>query len=510
MSPRRLPPPDPDQDPDTIAPAAEATLGHVASRGVIPRSELRRLALASLPGTALLLLDEDLRITAAAGAVEESHGCEAEQLLGLHIDELLAPQSARAGVRGAQLALEGQTRILRVRPRTSPERVLELKTAPLLDDDGDVAGVLAASRDVTTERAAEATLRDFERRYHLLVEDSTDLISRQDPDGTCLWVSRSVQQLLGRRPSELTGRAFDELVHPSDRRALRALLTGLADGGEDVRHTYRLHHRDGRWLWLETVLRAVRDPDTAAVSEIIGVGRDVTARVEAERALERSNADLGQFATVASHDLAEPLLLMRSAADLLLEEAGERLDEEDRHRLDVIARNARKMQALIDTLLSYAAVDRTIVIHEPVDMVRVVDDALALLDARIAATGAVVRRGPLAPVTGDARLLGVLLQNLLSNAMKFCDAPPRIDISCEPAPGGWLLAVADNGIGIPAAQLRRIFGMFERLDRSRYPGLGLGLATAQRIAEIHGGHISVTSQVGDGSTFEVVLPSQPA
>jgi PAS domain S-box-containing protein len=362
---------------------------------------------------------------------------------------------------------------------------------------------------VTTEGATEATLRDVERRYHLLVEESTDLISRQAPDGTCLWVSGSVQQLLGRRPSELAGRAFDELVHPSDRSALRTLLASLADGSEDTRHTYRVRHRDGRWLWLETVLRAVRDPDTAAVSEIIGVGRDVTARVEAERALQRSNADLGQFATVASHDLAEPLLLMRSAADLLQEEAGERLTGEDRHRLDVISRNARKLQALVDTLLSYAAVDRTIVAHEPVDMVRVVDDALALLDARIAATGAVVRRGPLAPVAGDGPLLGVLLQNLLSNAMKFCTGPPRIDISCEPAAGGWLLTVADNGIGIAPEQLRRIFGMFERLDRSGYPGLGLGLATAQRIAEIHGGRISVTSEIGAGSTFAVLLPAQP-
>jgi signal transduction histidine kinase len=93
--------------------------------------------------------------------------------------------------------------------------------------------------------------------------------------------------------------------------------------------------------------------------------------------------------------------------------------------------------------------------------------------------------------------------------MKFCDGTPLVDISCEPATGGWRLVVADNGIGIPAAQLQRIFVMFERLDRSRYPGLGLGLATAQRIAEIHGGAITVTSQVGVGTTFEVALPATP-
>lgn len=477
---------------------------------MIPRSELRRLALASLPGVALLLLDTRLHVTGCAGAVAESHGCEPEELVGRHFEGLLAPQSCRAGVRSARLALDGESRVLSVRARSAPERVLELKTAPLLDDDDDVIGVIVASRDVTAERSAQATLRELEDRHRLLVEDAADLISRHNPDGTYLWVSRSVQRILGRHPSELVGRAIDELVHPDDREVLRGLLASLADDADELRHTHRVRHRDGRWLWLETVLRAAREPDTGAITQIAGAARDVTARVEAERALERSNADLGRFAAVASHDLAEPLLLMRSSADLLQEEAGYRLTEPDRHRLDVISRSARKMQALIDTLLSYAAVDRATVAPEPVDIAHVVDDTLALLGARIAATGAVVHRGRLEPVVGDARLLGLLLQNLVSNALKFCDGTPVVDISCEPAPDGWRLLVADNGIGIPAAQLERIFVMFERLQRRRYPGFGLGLATAQRIAALHGGTITATSEVGVGTTFEVVLPAPPA
>jgi PAS domain S-box-containing protein len=380
--------------------ATAATLRHVGSRGVIQSAELRRLAQASLPDVALLVLDERLCITGCAGAVRETHGREPDELIGRSFDELLAQQSSRAGVHGARHALDGKATVLAVRSRSSPDRVLELKTAPLLDADDDVTGVIVAARDVTAERSAQAALADVERRYSRLVEESTEL--------------------------------------------------------------------------------------------------------------RRSNADLGRFAAVASHDLAEPLLLMRTSAEMLQEDAADRLSDADRHCLDVIARNARKMQALIDTLLSYAAVDRAAVGGEPVDMARVVDDTLALLDARIAATGAIVRRGRLEPVAGDARLLGLLLQNLVSNAMKFCDGPPLIDISCERAPDGWRLVVADNGIGIPTEQLQRIFVMFERLDRRRYPGLGLGLATAQRIAEIHGGTITVTSEVGVGSRFEVALPARPA
>ncbi|MEA2194340.1 MAG: hypothetical protein QOG42_774 [Solirubrobacteraceae bacterium] len=480
----------------------------MAAHGIIARSQLRRLALASLPGVAVLLLDPELRITGCVGSVAESYGLDAEDLLGKGLDEVLTPASYRRNVNTFRLALDGQTGVFDVSLQWFAGRTLELKTAPLLGDHGDVLGVIAVSRDVGTERIAQETLRDSERHYRLLVEESTDLISRMTPDGTYLWVSPSVEQLFGRRPSELVGRSLDEFLHPGDRDGLKAMLARLAVADEELRPTYRFRHRDGRWFWVETVLRAVRDPRTHEILEIVGAGRDVTARVIAETALERSNADLGHFAAIASHDLSEPLLLIRAYADLLEHEASDRLTAEEREHLEVISRSARKMQALIDTLLSYAAVDRTTAGLEPVDMARVVDDTLAILQARISSTGAVVARGPLVPVPGDARLLGLLVQNLLSNAMKFCERPPLIHISCQPAPGGWQLVVADNGIGMSQEDRRRIFGMFERVGGARHPGLGLGLATAHRIAETHGGSIQVDSEVGVGSTFRVLLTTR--
>lgn len=478
------------------------------ARGIIPRSELERLALASLPGVAVLVFDPELRITGCCGSVREAHGSDPEDLLGRLLNDVLSPQSYRRVAHNCRIALRGQTTIFDVRSQRSAEHILELKTAPLRGDHGEVLGVIAVSRDVTAERSAQITLRDCERRYRLLVEESSDVISRQTVDGTYLWVSPSVEKLLARTPSELVGRSIEEFLHPNDRDCLRRLLTSLAEGSADLRHTHRMRHQEGGWLWVETVLRGLRDPRTGQIVEIIGAGRDVTAAVLAENALARSNADLGQFAAIASHDLCEPLLLMRAYADLLADEAADRLMAADRNRLEVISRNATKMQGLIDTLLTYAAVDRKTVGHERADMTRVVDDTLALLEARIAASGATVRRGPLVPVSGDARLLGALLQNLLSNAMKFCDRPPVIDISCEKAPCGWFLVVSDNGIGIPAEEVHRIFGMFARVEDAVYPGLGLGLATSQRIAELHGGTIEVESEVGVGSTFKVLLTTK--
>lgn len=482
--------------------------GRDAERDLVTRSELRRLTLASLPGVAVLLFEPKLHISAGAGSVRASYGADTDELIGCHLSELLTPASYRRIANNFRLALDGQTRLRDVRTRHAHERVLELKTAPLLDDDGIVCGVLAVSRDVTAERVAQGTLRESESRYRLLVEGSTDLISRLTPDGTFLWVSPAAKDLLGFPSSALVGRSMAELVHGADRGDLRSLMELLDQETDVVRQTFRLRHRDGHWLWVDTVLRAIRDPQTAQATEIVTTGRDVTDRVLAEEALTRSNAELGQFATVASHDLSEPLLLIRAFADELRTDAVDRLTVADEHRLDVISRNARRMQALVDALLTYAAVDRTPVGLEPVDMEALVDDTLDLLEGRITETAAVISRGPLATVPGDARLLGLLLQNLISNALKFCsERRPQIDISCERTANGWLLVVSDNGIGIPADAVPRLFTMFGRLQRS-HAGLGLGLATAQRIAGLHGGKIVVESELGVGSTFAVLLTSE--
>lgn len=477
-------------------------------RDLVSRSELRRLTLASLPGVAVLLLDPELRISGGAGSVRASYGADADELTGCHLSELLTPASYRRIANNVRLALDGQTRQRDVRTRHAEERVLEVKSAPLLDDDGGVRGVLCVSRDVTAERVAQQTLRESESRYRLLVEGSTDLIARLTTDGTFLWISSSVKDLLGFDSSALVGRSMIEFVHDADRDDLRSLMSLLDQETDVVRQAFRLRRRDGRWLWIDMVLRAIRDPQTARPTEIVSTGRDVTDRVLAEEALTRSNAELGQFATIASHDLSEPLLLIRAYADELRTDAADRLTVADEHRLDVISRNAKRMQGLVDALLTYAAVDRTPVGLEPVDMEALVDDTLDLLEARIAQTSAIIRRGPLATVPGDARLLGLLLQNLISNALKFCTGPrPEIDISCEPAANGWLLVVSDNGIGIAADAMPRLFTMFGRMDTSR-AGLGLGLATAQRIAELHGGRIAVESELGVGSTFAVLLTSE--
>ena len=354
-------------------------------------------------------------------------------------------------------------------------------------------------------------MRDRGRHLRHVAGQVPDVLSRHAPDGTYLWVSPSVRRVLGRRAPEFTGRTAAALAHPDDQASLPALPADLEHAGGEVRQTCRMRHADGRWLWIETVLRAVRDPQTSAIAWIAGSGRDVTPGMTRVQALERSNAELTRAATVVAHDLREPLVLLRGYAHVVGTDAADRLTDADRHRLEVIARNAARLQARVDALLAHAAVERTSAASDDVDMAVVVDEAIDLLAEQIAGSGAQIRRGPLVHVRGDAALLGALVQNLLANAVRFADGrTPIVDVSCEPAGSGWELVVADNGIGIAPDRRERIFAMFERGADERYAGLGVGLATALRIAELHGGTIAVRSQVGAGSVFTVTIAGDRA
>ena len=229
---------------------------------------------------------------------------------------------------------------------------------------------------------------------------------------------------------------------------------------------------------------------------------------ERAEALERSNAELEQFAYVASHDLSEPLRMVSGFVSLLRDryqgQLGPDADEFIGYTIDGVPR----MQGLIDDLLAYSRVGQQTQ-DGPVELEEVVHDALHALAAVVAESGAVEETGPLPVVYGDRREITQLVQNLVSNAIKFVDpGPPRVEMSARCDDGMWELAVADNGIGIETRHAERIFKMFQRLHgRDSYPGTGIGLAICKKIAERHGGAITVEPREGGGSVFRVSFPT---
>ncbi|TAN57992.1 MAG: histidine kinase [Rhodospirillales bacterium] len=252
------------------------------------------------------------------------------------------------------------------------------------------------------------------------------------------------------------------------------------------------------------------------VMGVLGLGR-LLGIVESQREeldhaigeLKRSNAELEQFAYVASHDLNEPLRMIASYLQLIERRLGSRLDGEIKEFMDYALEGAARMRALIDGLLEYSRVGRRGTAEDGVDLNRIAADVLADLKTAIEETRATVTIDSLPTVRCVENELRRTFQNLIGNSLKFHakDRKPEIHVGATAKGTFWEFFVTDNGIGIDAKHFDHVFQMFKRLHgQSEYPGTGLGLALAKRIVDVHGGRIWIESEPGKGSTFRFTLP----
>ncbi len=280
-----------------------------------------------------------------------------------------------------------------------------------------------------------------------------------------------------------------ELTGPADVRAVAADVEGMRSE-------------------LVTALEGARAAEEVAASQ--------AADLDAQAAeLMRSNAELEQFAYVASHDLQEPLRKVASFCQLLERRYRDQLDDRAQQYIDFAVDGAKRMQRLINDLLTLSRVGRGNAAHVQLALDEPLDAALAFLEPSIEETGAVVERpGPLPGVLGDATLLAMLWQNLIGNGIKF-RAPDRApvvritftELADESSGAMWEFSVEDNGIGIAAEFTEKVFVIFQRLHgRDAYPGTGIGLALCKRIVEHHGGTIRVDTAYAGGTRICFTLP----
>ena len=225
--------------------------------------------------------------------------------------------------------------------------------------------------------------------------------------------------------------------------------------------------------------------------------------------LARSNEELDQFASIASHDLQEPLRKVRTFTEQLVVTEGDRLSETGHDYLQRTNAAAERMQRLVEDLLRFSRVTTQGHPFRPVDLAEITRQVLVDLETQVEDAGAVVQVGELPIISADELQIRQLMQNLVSNALKFRreGVTPEVVIESTVADGFVTLSVRDNGIGFDPRYSQRIFRVFERLHgRTEYPGTGIGLALCRKIAERHGGQITAESQPGVGSTFTVTLP----
>ncbi|MCA1973888.1 MAG: PAS domain S-box protein, partial [Caenispirillum sp.] len=379
--------------------------------------------------------------------------------------------------------------------------------------------LIGAHVDLTPQIEAQDQLARANRNTALMLESTADGLFGVDRAGRITFVNDACQRLLGFTEAEMIGAEAHALTHHSrpDGTPYPAaecpVAAVLVDGRRREQLDDALWRKDGRPLPVE--MSAAPMVDGGAVVGAIVSFRDVAERQKYKAELERSNAELEQFAYAASHDLQEPLRGVTSYLSLLKRRHGPALPEGAAAYLDQAMESALRMSNMIRDLLTYSRVSTRGQQIAPTDAGECARAALANLRISVAEAGAEVTVAEDLPrVQADAGQLTSLFQNLLGNAVKYRapDRPPRVSVTAEPLPGGrWRFAVADNGIGVDPAYFDRIFLPFQRLHgHDQYEGTGIGLAVCRKVVERHGGTLAVRSVPGEGSVFTFDLAAAPA
>ena len=400
----------------------------------------------------------------------------------------------------------------------------------------EVIGFSKVTRDLTKRKLAEDKITDStkslevrtqellqsEERYHRMIEEVQDYaIILLDKEGHILNWNQGAEKIKGYSAKEIIGKSFTSFYSKADQASgLPYQLLGEAIRAGRAAHEGWRVRKDGTKFWGSVVITSLHNKK----NELIGfskVTRDLTERKLAEEKLtdymeklERNNAELEQFAYVASHDLKEPLRKIITFGNLLENSASELLDEKSKDYITRMQNSASRMMNLIEDLLSFSRVNRPTEGFELVDLNVVINRVFSDLEVMINLKNAKITTGHLPHVKGRKSQLGQLFQNLISNAIKFNDKEkPIIEIRSEnfmpseKEPGYTKIEIIDNGIGFENIYSNRIFEIFQRLHgKTEYPGTGIGLAICKKIVEAHDGTISASGELGKGSVFTVILP----
>jgi PAS domain S-box-containing protein len=416
------------------------------------------------------------------------------------------------------------------------------RATPSYDATGKLDRWFGTCTDIHDTRKLQENLRNSYERFLTLTETMPQLVWTADRDGRVQYSNRRWLEVVGMTPADLDTPHGRELVHPEDRdRVQQSWIEAVRTEEPIYRTELRLRHRDGSFQWYASSARPVRDSEHKVVEWVGAVNnihdqktrqewlekevaertaalrQEVEERTRAEsRAqamtieLQRSNKELEAFASVASHDLQEPLRKIHAFGERLVKQYREQVGDTGRDYLDRIMSAANRMRRLIEDLLAYSRVTTRVRPFSPTDLGKVVQEVLLDLEVTITNTHAHLTIEVLPTIDADPGQMRQLFQNLIANALKFTapNTSPEVRIGTNTAAEGWVCIVfADRGIGFDPRYQDRIFQIFQRLHgRQEYEGTGIGLAICKKIVERHGGSIRVETAPGQGATFFVSLP----
>ena len=499
--------------------------------GILPATgdALARALVAGGP-SAIVAVDASRRVREFNPAAEELFGRSRAETLGRDMPDTLVPERYRqqfvdsmAGYLATGEA-RGLTRPFRLRALRADgtERPVDLTPMPVtVSGETFFFGFL---RDATELETATMAVAEGNARFRLLSDIAPVGIMQSDADGTCRFVNDKWCEMAGFARADVIGRNWRSTIHPDDVEKIDAMRQE-SGGPEELATDCRLLTASGGETWVHAVVRRVVDHNGELIGRVTAL-TDVDDRHREEEAQEQDRLRLSEqnselkdlnearlrYLATVSHELRSPLTSVVSFAELIRLESGS-LTPDAAEYLDIIQRNAERLLRVVGDLLDLSSLEEGVA-H--LDLQPVSVPTVALESVRtgwgIAAVDGIrldisAQEGP--EVRADETRLQQVLDNLISNAVKFTSAGGRVEVRATHDDREWRIDVADSGMGVPPAEVGRLFDRFFRASNARQaavPGSGLGLPTAKVITELLGGRIEVASAVGTGTTFSVFLP----
>lgn len=469
---------------------------------------------------AVAMFNNNLEYVVASDAWYRDYGIEGKKIIGHHHYEIFPEIKEMPHWQDVhQRALKGET----IRnEKDSFEREdghtnwLRYVIQPWINERDEIGGIIMFTEVITDRIKLQLQLADSEKRFNLAVQGTTAGIwDWLDIDNDVQWWSPRFYELLGLKEGEIKPslESFSELLHPNDRDMTFKMVDRHFKRKTPFIIEYRLRHKSGAYRWFLGSGQATWN-DEGKPERMVGTIVDIhmrklgeIAEIEHARTLANKNRELEEFTYIASHDLQEPVRTIASFVELFRELYQDKLDDRAKEFLDLMEGASMRSQQLIVDLLEYSRIGRNRKVSE-IDMNQLVKEILTDLSVRIKETKAKVDSEKLPKVFGYPTEMRLLLQNLITNAVKFTnpDVVPHVSITSIDHEDETEFVIKDNGIGIDEKFFEQIFVVFKRLHgRKEFEGTGIGLAHCKKVAEIHHGRIWVRSEVGKGSEFHFTV-----
>ena len=412
---------------------------------------------------------------------------------------------------------EGQPQFNRITVFNATERRKYEQELLLSRREAEKASAELAYLNAELERSNEA-LRASEQHLRSVLDTLFAFVGVLNPEGVLLEANRAALHAASLMPNQVIGKPFADLYWWSYSHEVQSELLdaiGKAQTGIASRYDVVIQLAERKFISVDFSLVPMIGAD-GRVTHLIPFAIDITDRKlmeedikHANNSLLKANEELGQFAYAASHDLQEPLRNISLYSQLLARKFEQIVDPEAQSFLQYVVDGSQRMRELISDILAFSQAQHSNLVLRPASLDHVLSIALANLQAAIRESGATITHDALPLLTVDAGRIAGLLQNLISNSIKYrkLDQPPRIHISAEKTGEEWTFAVHDNGAGFEPQYADQIFGIFKRLHGRDLPGTGIGLAICKKVVETHGGRIWAESTPRVGSTFFFTLPA---